>query len=143
MSIINKSFGNAPIISNSTPLSNNPITEVLRGQNANVLVFDSNWFDVGRDTVYTINHNLNMSLSSPFRYVLYYSSSFVTPALGSSLILDITGQGASYNMEHGYSMSFTDANSLKIRTGTVSIATGNVTALLNAISGKFRLFLFN
>ena len=114
-----------------------------QGQNANVLLFDSNWFDVGRDTVYTINHNLNMSLSSPFRYVLYYSSSFVTPALGSSLILDITGQGASYNMEHGYSMSFTDANSLKIRTGTVSIATGNVTALLNAISGKFRLFLFN
>ena len=80
--------------------------------------YDSGFFAVSTGNYYTKTHNLNMSLSYPLRYIIYFSV-VSAPVLGTNIIMDITGETVGND---GFYLCIKDANNIVIKTSIGYVA---------------------
>ena len=81
----------------------------------------TNWFFLSYNSVYTITHNLGITLANPptFRVLFSPQATHNPPTFGTDAIMDITNQGLVYGAGNdiGYIIKHSSSNQFKFITG--------------------------
>jgi hypothetical protein len=112
-------------------------------------LYDSGWTAVATSTEYTFTHNLQLFLTTPARYTLYFCTTAAV-SLATATVVDITGLLQRNGSNYGYAMLHKDGNTILIKTsatavyctGSTVFSVGYTTANTNYTTGYYRLYLY-
>lgn len=98
--------------------------------------WDSGWFAVSASTLYTKTVPTYSINNLPQFQVLF--SPDASPTLGTSLIMDITGQGVSYEFDSGYVLAYASSTTVNISFGAY-VCTRYNSGIVHQSSGYVKL----